>query len=121
MDFHKKGEEKSDAYFFSDVFIQKDKGKIDLKFTFYREISEILNGRENKGFGKAPLVVDFPKIDDVLMKETATNGIRIYSAEIENKPKEHFISFMRKDGLYKAKFRFDPNESQTTIRLEFRK
>ncbi|PJZ43000.1 hypothetical protein CH370_00750 [Leptospira kmetyi] len=116
-----KNDEERTNILFSEIQIRKERERIHLRFTFYREISEILNGKENKGFGRTPLAVDFPKIDERPMQETETKGIRFYFTEIENIKKEYSISLMRKDGLYKAKFHFDPNDPPTSIRLEFRK
>ncbi|PJZ52090.1 hypothetical protein CH380_16765 [Leptospira adleri] len=106
---------------FSEVLIFKENEKIRFEFLFYREIGEILDGRENRGFGKSPLVVDLPKIDGLPMVETRKQGLRIYSIESNTIKNEYFISFMRKDGLYKGFLRIDPQNPQRSVRVEFKK
>ncbi|WP_156781947.1 hypothetical protein [Leptospira tipperaryensis] len=117
----KKNDAEKNHSLFSDILVNKTNEKIRLEFTFYREISEILNGRENRGFGKAPLVVDFPKINGEPLIESQRQGLKIYSIEIENVERDYTISFMRKDGLYKGVIRIDPKEPQSLLRAEFRK
>ncbi|RHX84166.1 hypothetical protein [Leptospira stimsonii] len=108
-------------HIFADIRIQRENKTIRLQFSFYREISEILNGQENRGFGKSPLLVDFPKIDGNPLIETERNGIKFYSIELIEEEKEHSISFMRKDGLYKGSFGIPQEKSQNTIQVEFKK
>lgn len=107
--------------FFAEIQIRKENTKTRMQFSFYREISEILNGQENRGFGKSPLLVDFPKIDGNPLIETERNGIKFYSIELIEEEKEHSISFMRKDGLYKGSFGIPQEKSQNTIQVEFKK
>jgi hypothetical protein len=111
-----------DDSIFADVIVKKAGDKFTAQFMFYRSISEILNGRENKGFGKSPVVVDFPQINGVEMKVINPNEVlKVYLAEIENVEKDYTVTFMRKDGEYRAVVRINPNNLSQSISAEFKK
>lgn len=109
----------------ADVIVKKDGGKPTAQFVFYRDISEVVDGKEIKGFGKSPVIVDFPKINGLAMKEIVNKEIvnkdapKLYLAEIENTAQDYTITFSRKDGEYQAVIRIDPNDLSKTIRAEF--
>lgn len=111
----------SDNSIFADVSVKKDGEKLTAQFIFYRQISEILNGKENKGFGRSPIIVDFPEMNGVEMKEVKNSDIqKIYLAEIENVAKDYISKFMRKDGEYHAIIRINPIDVKP-ITAEFRR
>ncbi len=114
---------KTETYPFSaDVLIKKDGEKLTAQFMFYAPISEILNGKENRGFGKSPLIVDFPKINGVAMKEVKTSETtKMYLAEIESAEKDYTVTFMRKDGEYQGVFRATESDLGKTITVQFKK
>lgn len=111
----------SDNSIFADAVVKKDGEKLTAQFIFYRQISEILNSKENKDFGRSPVIVDFPKLNGVEMKEVKTSDIqKVYLAEIENVEKDYTSKFMRKDGEYRAIIRINPNDLKL-ITAEFRR
>jgi hypothetical protein len=106
----------------AEVTVKKEGEKTLARIMFYRPISEILNGRENKGFGKSPVVVDFPKINGAPMKEIeAPNVQKMYTAEIEPAAKDYTVTFMRKDGEYRAVVRIDPHDLSKPLNPEFKR
>ncbi len=113
-------ESEPDNSIFADILVKKDGEKLTAQVMFYRPISEILNGRENKGFGKNPVVVSFPKINNVEMKQVESKDFsKIYSAEIESVEKDYTVTFSRKDGEYKSVIHINPNDLSKPLRAEF--
>ena len=115
-----KNSEPSKDSIFADVMVKKVSEKTTAQFTFYRDISEIVNGKEIKGFGKSPVVVDFPKINGAEIKQVESKDVsKIYSAEIEGVEKDYTITFSRKDGEYQSVININSNDLSKPIRTEF--
>ncbi len=114
---------KGESYpFAAEVLIKKDGEKLTAQFMFYMPISEIVNGKKNRGFGKSPIVVEFPKLNGFEMKEVQTSETKkSYLAEIENVEKDNTVTFMRKDGEYHGNFRVNESDFGKTITVQFRK
>lgn len=117
-------QKKTEAFpFGADVIIKKDGEKIVGQFNFYSPISEILNGKENTGFGKSPLVVNFPKLNGVEMTEKKVNdSYKVYLADIESlNDKDYTITFSRKDGEYQGILHLTENDLGKNVTVNFKK
>lgn len=108
--------------FGADVIIKKDGEKIVGQFNFYSPISEILNGKENRGFGKSPLIVDFPKLNGIEMQEKKINdSYKVYLAQIESLDKDYTVTFSRKDGEYIGILHLTENDLGKNVTVNFKK
>lgn len=106
----------------AEVSVQKDGAKTTAKFMFYQDISEVVDGKEIKGFGKNPVVVDFPKINGLAMKEIVNKDApKMYQAEIEKAAQDYTVTFSRKDGEYQSIIHLDPNDSGQPVKAEFKR
>ncbi len=116
-------QKKTDNFVFgADVLINKNGEKIVAQFMFYLPISEILNGKENHGFGKSPVIVEFPKLDGIAMTEKkSTDSIKIYIAEIDSFGKDHIVTFSRKDGEYQGILHLTENDLGKSVTVNFKK
>jgi hypothetical protein len=107
---------------FADILVKKDDRGIRVELMFYRDLSKIVNGKEIKGFGKNPVVVGFPKINGVEMREIVSRDVlKIYSTEIEDPEKDHTVTFRRKDGEYQAIIRLNPDQLSQPVKARFKR
>jgi hypothetical protein len=111
-----------DNSIFADVLVKKGDRGIRAEFMFYRDLRKIVSGKEIKGSGKNPVVIGFPKINGVEMRELVSrDGSHLYSAEIENPEKEYTVTFRRKDGEYQAIIRLNPDHLSQPVKARFKR
>lgn len=110
-DFEQKGPGKQESRrVLVDINVVSSADKTVLEALFYYDISEIVDGKEIRGFGKNVIKVNDAKLAGTQLKETKDEKDRIiYTTEISNEKKEYELSFTVNENLQaKHKLEIDP-------------
>lgn len=93
-----------------DANVINESDKTIFEATFYYDISEIVDGKEVRGFGKNIIKVNDPKLNDIELKESTNSRSQIsYTGEIPNTENIYELSFSPNDNLQaKHKINIDP-------------
>lgn len=77
----------------ADVLVRPGEGKASIEITFYTQISEIVDGKENKGFGKNVIAVEDPKLNGhPLMSGTNLSNQPVYKTDVSKTVAQNVIS-----------------------------
>jgi hypothetical protein len=69
----------------ADILIRPAPDQPVIEITFYRDISEVVNGKTNKGFGKNVVAVYDPLFNGIAMTNaTNLSGQPIYKTDVAN-------------------------------------
>lgn len=94
-------EQKTDEIM-ADILVRSG-GKPTVEITFYTPISEIVNGKENKGFGKNVIAVQDPQFNgSPLTAGTNLSGQPIYKIGVDNAAARNVISATVNGKLYEG-------------------
>lgn len=87
----------------ADVLVRSGGGSSAIEITFYTPISEILNGKENKGFGKNVIAVQDPRFNGTpLTQATNLSKQPFYKTDISKAVAQNVISATVKGKPYEG-------------------
>ena len=95
----------------ADILIRPAPDQPVIEITFYRDISEVINGKTNKGFGKNVVAVYDPLFNGIAMTNaTNLSGQPIYKTDVANVKASNIITATVGGKTFEASVLLEPGK-----------